>query len=356
MKVLYCYRYGILGGVCTQLINRLGLIKGRDQFEAHLLFAKDHGIGHTLREYPHLYFEPNTQEVHRLASTGGFDAGIVIDTPEYFKALDDVPNLPVIGEIHTTTEKGLAYLENMNFRVNGFIVPSEHSRLLLREKYDIGVRERVYVIPNSINPDLFPCFPSKRKHPRPIFAWIGKLDDHKNWRGFLSIATTIREQGLDAEFWIVGGITAPDSVEADLLDLSFRQGLGPHMRWFPRIEYSTMCNLYSAVRDSGGAVVVTSVNESFGMSVLEALISGCPVVASRAGAIPELAPHKSYLRLYDYGNYEGAANLALEMTSSHLGEKLRSELAKDRAWFTCRFSSRTVTSRYLRALADLVCP
>ena len=33
MKLLYCYTYGILGGVCTQLINRLKVFEPTEELE-----------------------------------------------------------------------------------------------------------------------------------------------------------------------------------------------------------------------------------------------------------------------------------------------------------------------------------
>ena len=218
MKVLYCYRYGILGGVCTQLINRMRVLEGAGELEAHLLFHRDYGISKTLDGYPHLYFEENPAAVRKLAAAGGFDASVVIDTPEYFEALNDLDGTPLVTEVHTTTENGLKYLNDIHWSTVGYIVPSEYSRKMLLDRFGIGRKEPVHVVPNSLDTQLFPRVEVAKPGERPIFAWVGKLDDHKNWRGFLEVAARIGDAGVDAEFWLIGGETAPEARQAELID------------------------------------------------------------------------------------------------------------------------------------------
>ncbi|MBN2563037.1 MAG: glycosyltransferase family 4 protein [Phycisphaerae bacterium] len=354
MKVLYCYRYGVLGGVCTQLINRLQVLDGSQGLEAHLVFAKDYGVSRTLNGYPFLHFEPDVKKVQKMAASGRFSAVVVIDTPEYLEALSNVRGVPLITEVHTTYEHGLKYLEDRRWATSGYIVPSEYSRNLLRERFAIGRDEPVHIVPNSLDARLFPRENTGRPGPRPVFAWVGKLDDHKNWRGFLAFGACISERGVDAEYWLIGGETAPPERHADVIDEIERLGLCSRCRWFPRIEYRAMHCVYGAVRESGGAAVVTSINESFGMSVLEAVMCGCPVVASRVGAIPEIAPGRSYLRLYELGQLDEAADVALDLLEPDESRRVREEIDGDHAWLLASYSREAVAAKYLAALRDLI--
>jgi glycosyltransferase involved in cell wall biosynthesis len=72
-----------------------------------------------------------------------------------------------------------------------------------------------------------------------------------------------------------------------------------------------MPQLYSAVAASGGVSLVTSRDESFGMSVAESILCGCPVVATNVGAIPEICSDADALRLYELGDVDRAAALTL---------------------------------------------
>ncbi len=353
MKVLYCYRYGILGGVCTQLINRMRVLEEDGALEAHLLFAKDYGISKTLNDYPHLFFEPDATRVRGWAAGRNFDAIVVIDTPEYLEALSALPGVPLVVEVHTTTERGLQYLEDRSWQTAGYIVPSEFSRNMLRGRFGVGTNEPVHVVPNSLDLDLFPRVEVAPPGDRPVFAWVGKLDGHKNWRGFLDVAAQIGDRGVDAEFWLIGGETAPAGRQDELIDQIEALSLHPRCRWFPRIEYHAMHRALAAVRAGGGAVVVTSIAESFGMSVLEALMCGCPVIASRVGALPEIAPDRSYLRFYEFGNAPEAADLAAALVEPQEARRVREDLDADSDWLRGRYSCESVATGYLKTLREL---
>lgn len=354
MKILYCYRYGILGGVSTQLLNRIRVLSNDDQrIEAHLLFGKDYGISTTLAGYPHLVFERDMKRSADYARDGGFDAIVVIDSPEYLDAFREL-HVPIVIEVHTTVEQGLRYLGEKRRRPVGFVVPSQFSRHLLEDRFGYGVDEPIEVVPNSLDPRLFPRLDVSPVPQWPVFAWVGKLDDHKNWRGFLEVASRISSQSSQAEFWLVGGETAPAAVEEEMIDELARRDLTSRARWLPRVEYGAMHRLYAAVRQSGGSVVATTIAESFGMSILEALLCGCPVVAPRVGGIPEIAPDKGYLRLYELGDAVNAAELAVEIATPEVGDPIRTQLHRDRTWLEGRFATEVVARRYRTILLDLV--
>jgi glycosyltransferase involved in cell wall biosynthesis len=344
MRAIFAYRYGILGGVCTQLINRL--LSGGGAIEAHLLFAADHGISTTLRGYPHLHFETSPERVRALVRNGGFDVAVVIDTVEYLTALQGAPEVPLVAEVHTTVEQGLGYLRERDWAVDGFIVPSEYSRRMLRERFRIPDADDVRVVPNCLDMRLFPREDVPAPPDCPVLAWVGKLDDHKNWRGFLKIASKVARREERARFWLVGGYTTSEARQVEIVDEMADRGLIDRCRWFPRIEYEAMHRLSAAVRQSGGAVVVSSMNESFGMSVLESLVCGCPVIATDVGALREIAPAAPYLRFYEYGDYSGAARMALELMMDGPEGPLRTMLAADRARFEERFSAGRVAELY----------
>lgn len=351
MNVLYCYKFGILGGVCTQLINRLNVLAQRGDLTAEIVFWKDMGISETLAGLP-IRFEKNPDAVRRLIRERRFDVVVVIDTPEYLEAFGSERDFPLVTEIHTTTELGLGYLNERNWTTDGYIVPSEYSRRMLRARFGVGADAPVEVVPNSIDPRWFPRVESDAPGSRPVFAWVGKLDNHKDWRTFLLLAARICER-IDAEFWIVGGETAPAQRVDEFIDACERLALHPHCRWFPRIEYRAIHRLHAAVRRSGGAAIMTTINESFGMAALESLICGVPVVASRVGALPEIAPGAPYVRFYELGDIETAAALAVETVTAPMADDLRGALDQDLPRLLDRYSAENVGPRYLQTLRML---
>ena len=49
---------------------------------------------------------------------------------------------------------------------------------MLHERFGVGDDAPIRVVPNSIDPRLFPRVDVGGFGSRPIFGWIGKLDDH----------------------------------------------------------------------------------------------------------------------------------------------------------------------------------
>jgi glycosyltransferase involved in cell wall biosynthesis len=353
MKILYGYRYGILGGVCTQLINRLAVFTGATDIEAHLVFGEDHGISRTLDGFSNLHFEKSPNRVRDLVRRLGIDVAVVIDTPEYLDAISTLDGFPVITEVHSTLDQGLQYLHERTWPTVGYIVPSAYLKELLEDRFGIGATDAVEICPNSIDPDLFPRTQVDPIPASSVFCWVGKLDSHKNWRGFVEIAGILKDRVPGSEFWMIGGETGLATEERDMLQEVHRVGLMERFRWFPRVEYRSMHRVYAAVRQSGGAQIVTSRDESFGMSVLEALLCGCPVVAPRVGALPEIAPGKVYLSFYEPGDCSAAALLASQIADREVGAEIRDALRSDRIILERRYHRENLVPRYLESVQRL---
>jgi glycosyltransferase involved in cell wall biosynthesis len=275
----------------------------------------------------------------------------VIDTAEYLDAVHDL-EVPVLLEVHTTTDRGLAYLEGRSALGDRVLVPSEASARLLRARF--GLEARVEVVGNVVDGDVFTPGPPDGALPgRPILGWVGKLDAHKNWEAFLELGALLVQEGADVELWMVGGSTAHPPAVRGLLETSAALELSDRLRWLPRVPYAGMPGFHRAVAASGGVVVSTTKNESFGMSVAEALLSGAPVVAPRVGALPELAPEDApYLALHPPGDIARATRSVAAL----LGPERAAAtglLALDRPRLAEAWSPAAVGARYLEVLRDL---
>ncbi|MCK6547573.1 glycosyltransferase family 4 protein [Myxococcota bacterium] len=348
MRVLFAYRYGILGGVATQLASRMSFLRTVPGFEAELLFAADYGVVAPLSKLCRVHVEPDPAKAARIAVDGKFDLLVVIDTKEYLEAFLAIsPQIPVLLEVHTTVESGLAYLAERRWPVAAHAVPSEYSRRLLVERFDVARSEDVLVIPNVVDPSELRPVPVDGDTEGPIVLWVGKLDRHKRWETYVEIAGLVRDRVPAARFWMVGGETAPDAVPLVLLDIVEALGLADRFRWFPHVDHAAMPRILSFVAASGGLSLVTSENESFGMSVAEALLCGCPVVASKVGALPELAPGADYLDLYPLDDAPAAAAVVERMLDGEHRARIGRALDGDRPTLAHRWSPATVGAEIL---------
>ena len=352
MKILYIYRFGILGGVCTQIYNRLGYLRGKADVE--LLFSNDYGASRLFEKTNKLYFAADNRYVEKIISENHYDLISVIDTPQVFPAIESaVPTAKLVIEVHTTT-KNIKYLEelrsneNILERVNCLIVPSEYLKWQVAENFGFDGIKPIIVVPDCLDTKHFSVKNVSVDINKKVVLWVGKLDDHKNWKGFLEIARILKGGRDDCVFWMVGGSTAQEEIVRELVSTLDAYGLMESVKWLPYVDYNHMPGVYRIISKSGGCHLITSVDESFGMTMAEAISTGCPVIASSVGALPEVLNHFKSSVLYKYGDYEKAASLVLRHLNNP--EKLHGECAEKSLFFRDCFSQDRVGKYYFDVL------
>lgn len=301
MRVLYAYRYGIVGGVSTQLLLRQDALASAGH-EATLFFSQDNGLGQFISSARSVIFGSNTG-FGKVVRQGNYDAVVVIDSPELIaRASGGLFNRnPVFLDVHTTTDTGLSYLHDLDVsRLSGVMVPTAYSANLVRER--VGKAVDVDVVPNILNSSVF--------HPRvelavdsnlpvPEFIWVGKLDNHKNWRLALVYAGMLKNMLGRIRLNVVGGYTASEKRADEFFELAGRLDILDSVSWLDRVENTSLAAIYKRCALSGGAMLVTSRDESFGMAAAESLMCGCPLVANDLPVFREVFPQSDLVKLID---------------------------------------------------------
>ena len=168
----------------------------------------------------------------------------------------------------------------------------------------------------------------------------------------MQISKIVSQEHSGAEFWIIGGQTCPENKVQEVFDFAEEMGIISRFRWIDRIENVKMSSLYSLIAKRGGLSLVTSHCESFGMSVLESLLSGCPVVSTNVGALPEIIPESSYFQLYELADHQNGAQKAIEIISK--SSDVNQELQSIRDALITKYDSSVRSIDYWNMLQEMV--
>jgi glycosyltransferase involved in cell wall biosynthesis len=93
--------------------------------------------------------------------------------------------------------------------------------------------------------------------------------------------------------------------------------------WLTKVPHDLMRRIYVTTAASGGMLVMTSENENFPNTIVEATMMGCPVVSPAVGGIPELLPPEA---LFEPGDDAAARALITRVLAE---AELRSSLTAD---------------------------
>lgn len=260
----------------------------------------------------------------------------------------------VVTTLHGTdvTLVGLdrAYLRTTQYSIERSDLVIAVSRYLADyTNREMGVSSPIRVIPNAVDHQRFRPAGAAAATRRFRFAHPDeKLLVHiSNFRPVKRVEDVIRvfEQvsgRIGARLLMVGD--GPDRPAA--VSLTADLGLTARVSFlgsFPRIEDVL------AVSD---LFLLPSVKESFGLSALEAMASGVPVVASRIGGLPEVVEDGETGILCAPGDVEGMARAALELLRDDAKHRAFAERARVSA--SARFSQERVVPMIARAYEDAV--
>lgn len=150
----------------------------------------------------------------------------------------------------------------------------------IAKTYGKDVRKKITVIHEAASPEFIrksatSCAPVLKKYGlgKPFFVYVGNAKEHKNVQMLIDAYASLHS--TETELVLVTG-----GKESEALRLCDGVRI---LRDVPNADLS--CLYYFAV-----AFVTASLYEGFGLPVLEAQASGCPVIVTNTGSLPEIAP------------------------------------------------------------------
>src|SRR5690606_10213417 len=112
----------------------------------------------------------------------------------------------------------------------------------------------------------------------PLIGIVGRMVPVKNHALFLEAAARLRQTRPDARFALVGDGGLRADIEAQVDALGLREA----------VIFTGWQRELAPIYADLDVLVISSVNEGTPVSVIEALATGCPVVATAVGGLPDL--------------------------------------------------------------------
>ena len=113
-----------------------------------------------------------------------------------------------------------------------------------------------------------------------VVLFVGKLIPNKSPLTLVESINYIKAKYSDVKLLIVGTGMLKEKIQFKVKEL----GLENHVNFFGYIEKEDLNKCFSAA----DLFVLPSINEPFGIVLLEAMAFGCPIIASNSGACPEV--------------------------------------------------------------------
>lgn len=177
----------------------------------------------------------------------------------------------------------------------------------------------------------------------PVILSVSAKKVHKNLERLIRAMAAVVERQPDVQLVLPGN---PTPHELQLRELAAELGIAANVAFPEYVAPADLEGLYALAR----CFVLASVNEGFGIPLLEAMRRGVPVACSRASALPEVAGEAArYFDPYD------VADLARALTDVLCDRELAARLVAlgraRQAAFTWEATARGTLVSYARAWA-----
>jgi glycosyltransferase involved in cell wall biosynthesis len=175
---------------------------------------------------------------------------------------------------------------------DAIIINSESLRHEVLRYLDVDPA-KLRLIPEAVDHDLFrPGDADEARHrvrarygvTKPFVLFVSSLWPYKNCEGLLRAFAAAKADLGDRQLVVVGPGRDVEYV-ATLQALADQLGIGEDVVWVGGVPLEETVHFYRCA----DVFVYPSFNETFGLPILEAMATGCPVVTSDTSAMPETA-------------------------------------------------------------------
>ncbi|MCP3739186.1 glycosyltransferase family 4 protein [Rossellomorea sp. BNER] len=319
MKLLFVF-YVPSGGVETLNKQRHIALKQAGVTCHFLYYSKRRNLLN--HENATVFINDKDEEIRNIIQKGNYDAIIV--TSDY-SALPRFRQLGYKGKIileiqgfgpkHVASEelkKAIPYV-------------TQHGNALLNPKTPHIIKIFDQYFPSTPKFSFNNCFDTTAFHYKPlpvknnpIIAWIGRLEDNKNWREFLQIGhRLIKDVNPKIELYMFEDPSLSSLKERnDFFQLVKLLNLREKLFLLQNVPNNKMQEYFSRIGDSGGFYCSTSKVEGAPYSLLEAMSCRCPILTTDSDGVRSAILHNQTGKYYQIGNINHAVKQAGELMSN----------------------------------------
>ena len=214
-------------------------------------------------------------------------------------------DVPVIATCHHTYWQQAHYIKSQFWkrifipfekrtyqRADRIICDSEDSKHILTDKYDISP-EKIVVIPIGVDGNRFYSINSVRKIPKSLL-FVGRIDKRKGVEFLIKAMRLVVKEIPDVKLFIGG--TGKDMPK--LKKYVKRHNLGENVEFLGFIFEDKLNEWYNKVQ----CVVVPSVFEGFGLTAIETMSCGTPVIATNVNGLKDIVENDVNGFLVEYND------------------------------------------------------
>lgn len=315
MKILFVF-YVPSGGVETLNRQRAIALKQRGIHCDFLYYSKRRKlINH---KEANVFITNNDNEIKHILQKGQYNAVVITSD---FAAMERFRKLGFKGKIifeiqgfgpksvaRTQLQLAIPFVQKY---CDALLYPkTPHIGIILREFFK---STPIFEFNNCFDHKAF-TYQKLPKLERPIIAWIGRLEDNKNWREFLHIGHQLIKKNKNIVLYMFEdpSLSTPHERNEFIL-LKSRLNLDKHIHLLQNIPNSQMPGYFSRIGDSGGFLCSTSKVEGAPYSLLEAMSCKCPVLTTDSDGVRSMIIHNKSGKYYQIGNISHAFKQAEEL-------------------------------------------
>ncbi|MCS7206096.1 MAG: glycosyltransferase family 4 protein [Leptospiraceae bacterium] len=260
-------------------------------------------------------------------------------------------NLPIILHVHATEfdrsgENPNPYVFNLEKyafeKADAIITVSNYTKSILVEKYGIAP-DKIYPVYNAV--DFQYVEPKEVRKPirQKIVLFVGRITFQKGPDYFVRAARKVIERIQNVKFLMVG----TGDMYSRMIEMAADLGIGKYFHYTGFVPREKIPEIFKM----SDVYVLPSVSEPFGLTVLEALKAGVPVIVSKQAGVSEIVQNAIKV---DFWDVEDIANQIIKiLEDEEFKHQLKQRLQEDRineiTWYD---SARKVEEIYEQVLKE----